>query len=214
ALWVKVQDNSSPEDFGAHLYPHFTKSCGFCDRNHDVSEPAFFSEYIGEIDIDHEDDDALSRASGSGGGGASRISIKKTPEKNETGFFAKLSGAGEKQPPGVAAPGNGSTSHGQTSSKGVAHVVNSGTPTARVTPDASSLPPSARRLSMPTGGKTPGGGKTVGGGKRGAEGSTAGGWKPTATDQELILGEQTWNMIHSLIGLVWEPETQQEKVYV
>jgi len=34
------------------------------------------------------------------------------------------------------------------------------------------------------------------------------------TDQEEVLGEQTWNMIETLIALVWEPERQQEKIYV
>jgi len=29
-----------------------------------------------------------------------------------------------------------------------------------------------------------------------------------------VLGEQTWYMLETLIGLVWEPETQQEKRFI
>ena len=261
ALWTKVQSASSPEDFGAHLYPHFTKSCvctflqGFCDRSHEA-EPSFFSEEVQkldefDLDISVSGNSHSGSGSGSGSGGVdaegetmeededveeqkdkagwalpffgrrssgtsdkevqgaslNSISVRRTPEKPKKGILSMFSGSNIecKVPVGMTGKGNG-----------VSHLLNSTTPengkrrqsvVTLETPNKSMKGKDAdhhHHAASRTPGKTP---------EKNTTGSTSG-WKPTPSDQELILGQQTWNMLDTLISLVWEPETQQEKVYV
>ncbi|KAJ1489864.1 hypothetical protein T484DRAFT_1778655 [Baffinella frigidus] len=216
-LWQLIENTSSAEDFGSQLYPYFTKSCvctflqGFCRECDTSTAMPFFSDPLLPERVassatfsDNVPAGGLGDNTGFGDALSSRSDSLKSSLTGKDDSSSKVEKAGFARKPQVGSPLASPSKEGEALA-GTVSKTSQQSPTRTVSNSSAPSPLVRRQQSAFRTKRLQSIESTNSFANVGAGHGTR--------SQELILGDQTWNMLKVMIDHTFTPEVQQEKIY-